>query len=53
MSKTVYTIYIKSVEKHTDISETVFLDLMGDYAQEFYECGSPDPSTISYTMKEN
>jgi len=52
MSKTVYTIYIKGVEKHTDISETVFLDLMGDYAQDFYECGSPDPSTISYTMKE-
>ena len=53
MSKTVYTIYIKSVEKLTVISESVFVDLMGDYAQEFYECGSPDPSTISYTMKEN
>ena len=52
MSKTVYTIYIKSVEKHTDLSETVFLDLMGDYAQSFYEISYPDPSTISHTMKE-
>ncbi len=52
MSKTVYTIYIGGVEKHTDISETDFLDLMSDYAQSFYEISYPDPSTISHTMKE-
>ena len=52
MSKTVYTIYIGGVEKHTDISETEFMDRMEDYAQSYYEYDSPDPSTISHTMKE-
>jgi len=52
MSKTVYTIYIGGVEKHTDISETEFLDLLEDYAYSYYTKNYPDPSTISHTMRE-
>ena len=46
MSRTVYTIYIGGVEKHTDISETEFLDLLEDYAYSYYTKNYPDPSTI-------
>ena len=52
MSRTVYTIYIGGVEKHTDISETEFLDLLEDYAYSYYTKNYPDPSTISHTMRE-
>ena len=49
---TVYTIYINGAERHTDISEDEFLDIMDEYAYSYYQTGSPHPDNIKHTMKE-
>jgi len=48
----VYTIYVDGAERHTDVSEDEFFDIMDEYAQSFYETGVPHPDNISHIMKE-
>ncbi len=52
MTLTVYTIYVDGSERHTDISEDEFMNIMEEYAISFYEIGAPSPNRISHTMKE-
>lgn len=52
MERTVYTIYVDGSERHTDVSEDEFMDLMEGYALSFYETGAPAPHRISHIMKE-
>jgi hypothetical protein len=52
MERTVYTIYVDGSERHTDISEDEFMNIMEGYALSFYETGAPAPHRISHTMKE-
>ena len=41
-----YSIYIKGVEKFSDLSQFEFFDIMEDLAIEFYQTGKPNPSDI-------
>ena len=50
MEETVYTIYVDGSERHTDISEDEFMNLMEEYAISFYETGAPHPDNITHTM---
>jgi len=52
MALTVYTIYVDGSEKHTDVSEDEFMNIMEEYAISFYETGTPHPDNIKHTMKE-
>ena len=52
MERTVYTIYVDGSERHTDISEDEFMNIMEGYALSFYETGTPHPDNIKHTMKE-
>ena len=41
-----YSIYIKDIEKFSDLSEHEYFDIMEDLAIEFYQTGKPNPSDI-------
>ena len=41
-----YSIYIKDIEKFSDLSEHEYFDIMEDLAIEFYQTGKPKPSDI-------
>ena len=41
-----YSIYIKDIEKFSDLSEHEYFDIMEDLAIEFYQTGYPEPSDI-------
>ena len=49
---TVYTIYVDGAERHTDVSEDEFFDIMDEYSYSFYMTGTPHPDDISHVMKE-
>jgi|TARA_B100001939_G_scaffold120326_2_gene104366 hypothetical protein len=49
---TVYTIYVNGAERHTDVSEDEFFDIMDEYSYSFYMTGTPHPDDISHVMKE-
>ena len=46
MALTVYTIYVDGSEKHTDVSEDEFMNIMEEYAISFYETGTPHPEAL-------
>ena len=41
-----YSIYIKDIEKFSDLSEHEYFDIMEDLAIEFYQTGKPNPAEI-------
>ena len=41
-----YSIYIKGVEKFSDLTQFEYFDIMEDLAIEFYQTGKPSPADI-------
>ena len=41
-----YSIYIKDIEKFSDLSEHEYFYIMEDLAIEFYQTGKPNPAEI-------
>ena len=41
-----YSIYIKDIEKFSDLSEHEYFDIMEDLAIEFYQTGKQNPDEI-------
>lgn len=48
----VYTIYVDGSERHTDISEDEFMDLIEEYAISFYQTGTPHPDSVTHTIRD-
>ena len=47
-----YTILKDGKELFSDLSQCEYFDRMNDLAIEFYQTGSPEPSTLSTQLKE-
>tara|TARA_B100001250_G_scaffold237784_1_gene204336 strand:+ start:439 stop:609 length:171 start_codon:yes stop_codon:yes gene_type:complete len=48
-----YTVSIKGKEVFTDIRESEYLDLLDQWAIEFYQTGTPHPDDITFTTRRS
>ena len=48
-----YTVSIKGKEVFTDIRESEYMDLLDQWAIEFYQTGTPHPDDITFTTRRS
>ena len=49
----VYTIYVDGAERHTDVSEDEFMDLMEEFAYMYYQTGTPHPDSVKHIIRDS
>ena len=53
MMPDLYTVSIRGKEVFTDIRESEYLDLLDQWAIEFYQTGTPHPDDITFTTRRS